>query len=343
MKTSEQMVSDLFDRRETYLTEQKQKRKAALRIAVPAAAFCLAAAVGVGVWLGAGTSTVPAVTGDDDKPASALTGTASESGTASQNGETQELLAGPYTIDTGDQPGVTIDPADPLGLGTGTSAGNSGGDNGTYIADHTMVSWRNKTGVHHALAEALDAAKADEKVAILCHPAIDYNFVYGGKTIAQHYKDTADFRYLVERMQNLAKLGDDLAYGEALLTTGNADGSVWDKAFYEETLDFIGEDLLSKYIVDDAFRREALERDLAEAEKSTAAEDAYKAALAAFYQKRASELAGATADPDHFGLIFEMTPAEFEAFDPGAEPNGWSYTLPATGAPTTEPTVTTAD
>ena len=41
MKTSEQMVSDLFDRRETYRTEQKQKRKTALRVAVPAAAFCL--------------------------------------------------------------------------------------------------------------------------------------------------------------------------------------------------------------------------------------------------------------------------------------------------------------
>lgn len=336
MKTSEQMVNDLFDRRETYLTEQKQKRKAALRVAVPAAALCLAAAIGVGVWLGAGTSTVPAVTG-----------TASESGTASQNGETQELLAGPYTIDTGDQPGVTIDPVDPLGTGIGTSAGNNGGDNGTYTADHTMVSWRNKTGVHHALAEALDAAKADEKITILCHPAIDYDFVHGGKTIAQHYKDTCDFRYRIERMQNLLKLGDDLAYGEALLTTGNADGSVWDKAFYEETVDFIGEDLLSKYIVDGAFLKAALERDLAAAEKSTAAEDAYKAALTAFYQKRASELAGATADPEHFGLIFEMTPAEFEAFDPGPEPNGWSYTLPAApagdDAPATEPAVITAD
>ncbi|MBP5618537.1 MAG: hypothetical protein J6X61_05275, partial [Clostridia bacterium] len=87
-------------------------------------------------------------------------------------------------------------------------------------------------------------------------------------------------------------------------------------------------------------------RDLAAAEKSTAAEDAYKAALTAFYQKRASELAGATADPDHFGILFEMTPDEFEAFDPGPEPNGWSYTLPvaSTGdAPTTEPAVITAD
>ena len=337
MKTSEQMVSDLFDRRETYRTEQKQKRKAALRVAVPAAAFCLAAAVGVGVWLGTGNSSVPTVA-DNDKATSTLTGTASE----------REVPV-PELGDGG------IDPIHPLGIGTGTSAGNGGGDNGTYTADYNMVSWRNKTGVHHALAEALAAAAPNEKIAILCHPAIDYDFVYGGKTIARHYKDFCDAKLLVERMLTLLKLGDDLKYGEALYT-GNAEGDTstvtsytqtrpsWDKNFYEETVESLGADLLSKYIVDGAFRREALERDLAEAEKSTAAEDAYKAALAAFYEKRASELAGVTADPEHFGLIMEMTPDEFEAFDPGPEPNGWSYALPASGGePTTEPAVITGD
>ena len=333
MKTSEEMVRDLFDRRERYVTEKKRKRKAALRVAVPAAACCLAAAVGVGVWLGGGTGTVP-TTADVSKQTSAPAGTASE------NAATQTDSAGPY-----------INPIHPLGIDT-TAAG---GDNAVYLAYYDMVSWRNKTGVHRALAEALDAAKADEKVAILCHPPIDYDFVHGGKTIAKHYKDFCEARLLVERMQTLLKLGDDLKYGEALYT-GNAEGDTstvtsytqtqpsWDKNFYEETVESIGADLLDKYIVDGAFRKEALERDLAAAQKSTAAEDAYKAALAAFYEKRASELAGVTADPEHFGLIMEMTPDEFEAFDPGPEPNGWSYALPASGGePTTEPAVITGD
>lgn len=318
MKTSEEMVRDLFDRRERYVTEKKRKRKAALRVAVPAAAFCLAVAVGVGVWLGGGMGTIP--TDDPSNPA----GTLSNAAILPNSGTT-------------DQPGVVINPADPLGTDNNTAAGN----NGVCVAESSMVTWRNKTGVHRALAEALDAAKADEKVAILCHPAIDYDFVHGGKTIAQHYKDFCEALLLVERMQTLLKLGDDLKYGEALLTTGNADGITWSKSFYEETVESIGADLLDKYIVDGTFRKDALSRDLAAAEKSTAAEDACKAALAAFYEKRASELAGATADPEHFGILIAMTPAEFEAFDPGP---GWSYGWPVTGdVPTTEPAVITGD
>ncbi len=50
MKSSEEMVSSLLQRRERYMAEQNQKRKTAIRIAVPVFSVCLVALVCLAVW-----------------------------------------------------------------------------------------------------------------------------------------------------------------------------------------------------------------------------------------------------------------------------------------------------
>ena len=67
---------------------------------------------------------------------------------------------------------------------------------------------------------------------------------------------------LYEKLAQLLKQGDSLKYGEALYTTGTPDGEKWTKEFYEQRVEFYGEDLLSKYIVDGEFLRKSVESDM---------------------------------------------------------------------------------
>ncbi|MBQ9841567.1 MAG: hypothetical protein IJO42_00480 [Clostridia bacterium] len=74
MKTSDEMVSSLLERRDAYVTRQKQKRRAAMKIASATCAFALVALGAFGVaksgWLTPDTPLVddPAVTAPITKP-----------------------------------------------------------------------------------------------------------------------------------------------------------------------------------------------------------------------------------------------------------------------------------
>ena len=57
------------------------------------------------------------------------------------------------------------------------------------------------------------------------------------------------------------KEGDSLKYGEALYTTGDANGMKWDKEWYELRVKFYGREFLAKYIVNGEFLREKAEAD----------------------------------------------------------------------------------
>ena len=67
---------------------------------------------------------------------------------------------------------------------------------------------------------------------------------------------------LYDKLGQLLKDGDSLKYGEALYTTGTPYGEKWTKEFYEQRVEFYGEDLLSKYIVDGEFLRKSVESDM---------------------------------------------------------------------------------
>ena len=80
-------------------------------------------------------------------------------------------------------------------------------------------------------------------------------------TAANDESDISDAQ-LYEKLAQLLKQGDMLKYGEALYTTGTPDGEKWTKELYEQRVEFFGEDLLSKYIVDGEFLRKSVESDM---------------------------------------------------------------------------------
>ena len=69
---------------------------------------------------------------------------------------------------------------------------------------------------------------------------------------------------LYDKLGQLLKQGDSLKYGEALYTTGTPDGEKWTKDFYEQRVDFYGEEFLAKYIVNGEFLRDKVVSDMAE-------------------------------------------------------------------------------
>ena len=69
---------------------------------------------------------------------------------------------------------------------------------------------------------------------------------------------------LYDKLGQLLKQGDSLKYGEALYTSGTPDGEKWTKDFYEQRVDFYGEEFLAKYIVNGEFLRDKVVSDMAE-------------------------------------------------------------------------------
>ncbi|WP_455530722.1 dockerin type I repeat-containing protein [Ruminococcus sp.] len=69
---------------------------------------------------------------------------------------------------------------------------------------------------------------------------------------------------LYDKLGQLLKQGDSLKYGEALYTTGTPDGEKWTKDFYEQRVNFYGEEFLAKYIVNGEFLRDKVVSDMAE-------------------------------------------------------------------------------
>ena len=52
MKNSEEMVNSLFERREQYITEQRNRKRVLKRVITPICCFCLVALFGFGTWQG---------------------------------------------------------------------------------------------------------------------------------------------------------------------------------------------------------------------------------------------------------------------------------------------------
>lgn len=111
-------------------------------------------------------------------------------------------------------------------------------------------------------------------------------FVYQGRTI-QEYIDDKYGEEDVHKLEQLLNHGDLIKYGETLYTIGTPDGVKWTKIRYDLTVEFYGDELLSKYIVDGEFLKEQLQADL------KALNDYYQSpideAVEAFYQARIEE------------------------------------------------------
>ncbi len=129
------------------------------------------------------------------------------------------------------------------------------------------------------------------------------NFEYKGKTLEEYGKERLSQNYL--KYEQLLIYGDYLKYGEDIYKTGASDGTKWVKEFYEETIDDIGEELISKYIVGGEFLKDKLEADIAELKKK--ANDAYNEAEKA-YLKSISDKAIKQLDKQNIKYEYKTDP-----------------------------------
>ncbi len=163
--------------------------------------------------------------------------------------------------------------------------GNTKGDMSNSASYYVRLN--GKLNVSGELKEAIEnSPDAQFAVSAVYHPttADITDFVYEGKTLREIAIDADNERILPEKMTDLLKNGEALKYGAALYETGTPDGEKWDRDFYEEKVEFIGTELLAKYIVNGRFLREQLEADLAVVQvyNETAAREKYKLAYNAY-------------------------------------------------------------
>ena len=239
MKTCDEMVNSLLERREQYAVTQKKKKRVLVSTIT---SLCVVAMVGVAVWKMPSVTEQPPVASDDQQNSTTQTTPITKPTYNILWKEAEEdMNTGEIAVDT--QMGKTIE-------------------------------W--------GLKKALENLPQNTKVAVAAYPYMtDPNFVWNGKSLKE-YSDAFDAeRSMLNKLGSLAKMGNMLKYGEALLT-GTPDGEKWSKELYEETIAYYGEELLSKYIVNGEFLKDQLEADIEIMSGEGSAYYAYELACAAY-------------------------------------------------------------
>ena len=239
MKTCDEMVNSLLERRKQYVAAQKKKKRVLVSTIT---SLCVVAMVGVAVWQMPSATEQPPVAPDDQQNSTTQTTPITKPTYNILWKEAEEdMSTGEIAVDT--QMGKTIE-------------------------------W--------GLKKALENLPQNTKVAVAAYPDMtDPNFVWNGKSLKE-YSDAFDAeRSMLNKLGSLAKMGNMLKYGEALLT-GTPDGEKWSKELYEETIAYYGEELLSKYIVNGEFLKDQLEADIEIMSGEGSAYYAYESACAAY-------------------------------------------------------------
>lgn len=290
MKSANEMVNSLLERREHYEAEQKKKRTIITRTVTSMCCFCLVALLGFGVWQSGLFNTTPPVILDGDQ--SSLQGTDNSNETKPNNSETPSVMP--------DAPIIW---------------GESNGE----VQDMGFCRWNGKM-----ITLPLNSVLTDEKnknclIAIGVGFELDTEFVYNGKTISEYEAAVDDAKLLIDRLGELLKAGDELKYGEALYKTGTPNGKKWAKQLYDETVERIGKDVLSKYIVDGEFLKDNLEADIATYHADTS-RNVWNEAIEAYYKFIAMETAKELKERNincevKKGLIVYVTVDEFSSLE----------------------------
>lgn len=248
MKSCEEMVNSLFERREQYLAEQKRKREIAASSAV--CSLTAAGILGLVIWQ-SGTTNAPSITTElpTDSPAASVTESTAVS-VSSDNAFTNSSSAANH-----DSESDNAEKRDYNIVWVDRSQSHDEGFN-VWNGKHVQVS----------IPDALHNLPENSKLAIRVEiRRYDDTFVYNGKTLEEYSDQSQAASLLTEKLSQLLKEGESLKYGEALYQTGTPDGEKWAKEFYESRVEFYGEELLSKYIVDGEFREINATRDLEKA------------------------------------------------------------------------------
>lgn len=251
MKSAEEMTASLFARKDEYDKAVQKKRKLYTRVGSASVCAVLIAAVGFFV--------IPRGSIGTEQPEDVQSGTEySVSDSTAKNekdGSTGEGSGNLWCIPVPQK--STVDSAYEM-----------------FCGKH----------VTEQLRRNFESAADTDVFGVLCLPPIDMSYKVGGKTLKELYDAIDDERILTDRLYSLLKQGDDLKYGDKLCTEGRPDGIRWDKNYYKETVEYIGKDILAKYIVDGEFLRGRLEADIKEAEKSKKGEKAFAAYESARFQ-----------------------------------------------------------
>lgn len=289
MKTYEEMAHSALERIDTQINERKKRRKTAARIAVPAVCVCLAAGLGFGAWQ-AGLFTKPAdisVVPDETESFVSVDNTTTEPVTAVNEDLTVESTAQTPDIPETEAATQTTDTPETQAVTEATAQSGSPveptqdrqGQKGSDVVDSALINWKNNMCISASLYQAMsDDPDGAYTVTASYRPATAEitDFIYEGKTLSEWAVASEDARFMLQKMHELLKQGEELKYGTALYETGLPDGTKWDKNFYEARIKYFGP-LIDKYIVNGEFLHEQLSREIAEYDTET---DVGKYALA---------------------------------------------------------------
>lgn len=284
MKSSEEMVNSLLERRKHYIARQKQRRTAVVRAITCMCCVCFMAILSFGVYR--------AVFFNIQEPSTTISADANETVDRPSSDDLNDVLN--YVIIWDDN--ICDD---------NICDDNICDDNGDVAADSAFENLNGKK-ITISLANALRNAPENSKIAIIAYPVtIDNTFVFNGKSIAEYQEEIERKKDLTNRLAELLNTGESLKYGETLYQNGSPEGEKWAQSLYEETIEIIGDDLLSKYIVDGIFLKADLETDIVgHQEKLTAAHKNYDFACIAYRKHTAGELKRqlGTHDIDYDGI-----------------------------------------
>lgn len=282
MKTCDEMVHSLLERREQYAATQKKKKRVLMSTI---ASLCVVAMVGVALWQGSNWMVQPPVTPDD--------------ATMTQNSTTQTASA--------TKPTYNILWAD--------SDNNDLEGHRNYFGKELCCMCLCEPLGNDSPTDKI-AIRAE------LAPFTDEDFVYKGKTLSEYREAYDQEGYLFQKLSQLVKEGDILKYGDVLYLTGSPDGERWSKELYEKTVAYYGEELLSKYIVDGEFLKAEVEAEVERRLNGYhPARDAEEEAINAFKvyakEKLIKELKQAKMDyeiqPETGYVVFFATAEEFAA------------------------------
>ena len=135
-------------------------------------------------------------------------------------------------------------------------------DNDIMFYDSPYVKWNGK----EVMSNLYDVLRKpnDEVLPITfkLSASPDYDFEYKGKKMSDYAN--ANYSEDMQKLRDLMGYGNSLKYGEMLYTTGTPEGMKWTQEWYEDRIEYFGEEILSKYIVDGDFLEEDLRADINE-------------------------------------------------------------------------------
>ncbi len=302
MKTCDEMMQSLLERREAYRTAQKKKKTVLLSVT---STLCVVALMGVVLWQ-SGWMTPPAVT---------------------------EPQGGTEEPQESEKPTM---PSYPILWGTEACVSHNTGemvDSDVYEQDATNSCVRRYLKIcGKQLGDFLSNNESTEKIALFVR-SYDYEtalfeFLHNGKTVAEYQQDVEDYQTRLQKMERLVGgEGEDLAIGRDAYTSQSS---------YKETCEWLGKELVDTYVVDGVFLAEKAQEDLIALKNDRTVRVAYDEACRAYQRYAAAQLKPILeqkgfdcyyTEGDEY-LLFFATEEEFVSFNLGAEEyNNWKYDL----------------